>query len=104
MMRGSASLHADQARRTLARKFNHLLASQLSGDDNVARAIYAVHLKYVLGEINADGANLHVDDPPPVIRCSTITPFGAFDARSGRRPLHQSRQETVALQSSVATI
>ena len=46
---------------------------QLSSDDDVARTIHAVHLEYVLGEINADGANLHVDDPPPVIRCSTIT-------------------------------
>ena len=29
----------------------------------VARIIHAVDLEYVLGEINADGANLHVDDP-----------------------------------------
>jgi len=28
--------------------------------------------------------------PPPVIRCSTITPFGTFDAGSGRRPPHQN--------------
>ena len=32
-----------------------------------------MHLEYVFGEINADGANLHVDDLPPVIRYSTIT-------------------------------
>jgi hypothetical protein len=38
-------------------------------DDDLARTIHAVHLEHVLGEINADDANLHVDDPPPVIRC-----------------------------------
>jgi hypothetical protein len=32
-------------------------------DDDLARTIHAVHLEHVLGEINADGANLHVDDP-----------------------------------------
>src|SRR5215475_229915 len=73
MMSGSASFHADQASRNPAKQFNDLLPSQLSGDDDVASTIHAVHLEYMLGEINADGANLHVDDPPPVIRCSTIT-------------------------------
>jgi hypothetical protein len=75
MMSGSAGFHADQASRNLAKKFNDLLASQsqLSGDDNFARTIHAVHLEYLFREINADRANLHVDDPPPVIRCSTIT-------------------------------
>ena len=36
-------------------------ASQLSGDDDVARTIHAVHLEYVLSEISADGANLHLN-------------------------------------------
>jgi hypothetical protein len=40
-----------------------LLASQLTDDDDLARIIHAVHLEHVLGEINADGANLHMDDP-----------------------------------------
>jgi hypothetical protein len=39
------------------------LAPQLTAEDNFAGTIYAVHLEHVLGEINADGANLHVDDP-----------------------------------------
>jgi hypothetical protein len=63
MMSGSAGFHADQASRDPAKKFNDLPASQLSGDDDVARTIHAVHLEYVLGEINADCANPHVDDP-----------------------------------------
>src|SRR3974390_717294 len=73
IMSGSAGFHADQARRILAKKLNDLLPPQLTADDDFARAIHAMHLEYVFGEINADGANLHVDDPPPVIRCSTIT-------------------------------
>ena len=68
-MSGSASFHADQASRNLPKEVDDLLAPQLAGDDDLARTIYAVHLEHVLGEINADGANLHVDDPPPVIRC-----------------------------------
>jgi hypothetical protein len=39
-----------------------LLAPQLTADDDLTRTIHAVHLEHVLGEINADGANLHMDD------------------------------------------
>ena len=63
MMNGSAGFHADQARRNFAKEVDDLLAPQLTADDDLARTIYAVHLEHVLGEINADGANLHVDDP-----------------------------------------
>ena len=45
----------------LLKEVDDLLAPQLAGDDDLARTIHAVHLE--LGEINADGANLHVDDP-----------------------------------------
>ncbi len=50
-------------RGNLAKEVQDLLASQLTGDDNLARTIHAVNLEYVLGEINADGVNMHVDDP-----------------------------------------
>ena len=63
MMGGSAGFHADPARRNLAQEVDDLLAPQLTADDDLARTIYAVHLDHVLGEINADGANLHMDDP-----------------------------------------
>ena len=63
MMSGSAGFHADQARGKLAKEVNDLLAPQLTSDDDLACTIHAVHLEHVLGEINADGANLHVDDP-----------------------------------------
>ena len=63
MMTSSAGLHTDQATGELAKKVQYLLAPQLTGDDNLARTIHAVNLEYVLGEINADGFNMHVDDP-----------------------------------------
>ena len=63
MMSSSAGFHTDQARRILAKKFNDLLAPQLTADDDLARIVHAVNLEHVLGEINADGANLHLDDP-----------------------------------------
>ena len=69
MMTGSAGFHTNQASRKLTKEVQDLLAPQLPGDDDLARTIHPVNLEYVLGEINADGANLHVDDPPPVIRC-----------------------------------
>src|SRR5271154_4729188 len=72
IMTGSAGLHTDQATGKFAKKLQDLLAPQLAGDDNLARTIHAVNLEYVLGEINANGDNLHVDDPSPVIRGSTI--------------------------------
>jgi hypothetical protein len=63
MMSGSAGFHADQASRNPAKEVDDLHAPQLTGDDDLAQAIHAVHLEHVLGEINADGANLHMDDP-----------------------------------------
>src|SRR5215468_618128 len=73
MMSGSAGFHTDQARRNLAKEVDDLLTPQLTADDDLAHTIHAVNLEHVLREINADGANLHMDDPLQVIRCSTIT-------------------------------
>jgi hypothetical protein len=42
---------------------DHLLAVQLPGDNDPAAAADAVDLKCGRGEIDADGANLHVDAP-----------------------------------------
>ena len=47
----------------LLKKSMTCMRRKLTGDDDLARTIHAVHLEHVLGEINADGANLHVDDP-----------------------------------------
>jgi hypothetical protein len=66
MMSGSAGFHDDQARRNLAKEVDDLLAPQLTADDDLARIVHAVDSEHVLGEINADGVNLHLDDPPPI--------------------------------------
>src|SRR5262249_38610762 len=50
----------------------------------------AVNLEHVLGDIQTDRGNLHVDGSPSVIRLTTIT-LWHFDAGSGRRPPHQTR-------------
>src|SRR6516162_9469983 len=63
MMSGSAGFHTDQASRNLAKEVDDLFPPQLTGNNDLAHTIHAVHLEYVLGEINADGANLHMDDP-----------------------------------------
>jgi len=63
MLGGSTGFHADQASRNLVKEVDDLLATQLKGDNDLARTIHAVHLEHILGEINADGTNLHVDDP-----------------------------------------
>ena len=63
MMSGSAGFHTDQASGKLAKEAHNLIAPQLTGDDNLARTIHAMNLEYVLGEINADSVNMHVDDP-----------------------------------------
>jgi hypothetical protein len=62
MMTGSAGFHTHQATGKLAKEVQDLLAPQLAGDDNLARTIHAVNLEHVLGEINADGIKMHVDD------------------------------------------
>jgi len=49
-----------------------------------------VNLKYVLGDIQTDRGNLHVDGSPDVIRLRRTT-LWHLDAGSGRRPPHQSR-------------
>ena len=88
MMTGSAGFHTHQATRKLAKEVEDLLAPQLAGD---ARTIHAVNLEHVLGEINADGVNMDVDDPSGDSLFNDH-PFGTFDAGSGRRPPHQSRR------------
>ncbi|MGA9209656.1 MAG: hypothetical protein WB347_17780, partial [Terriglobales bacterium] len=44
----------------------------------------------VLGDIQTDRGNLHVDGSPHVIRLRRTT-LWHFDAESGRRPPHQKR-------------
>jgi hypothetical protein len=58
-----ARLHANETGRKLPEELHHLLAAQLPNENNLALTVDAMDLENVLGEINANGANLHVDDP-----------------------------------------
>jgi len=58
-------------------------------------------LEHVLGDIQTDRGNLHVDGSPHVIRLRRTT-LWHFDAESGRRPPHHLR--TLVLQNTGRTI
>jgi hypothetical protein len=53
--------HADEARRQSFEERHHLAAAKLLSDDDVLGRVDAVNLEYVLGEIQTDRSNLHVD-------------------------------------------
>jgi hypothetical protein len=60
-VRGGAGLHANEARRQCREKLHHLTAAKLLPDDHLLSRIDAVDLKHVLGDIQTDCSNLHVD-------------------------------------------
>src|SRR5215469_13489389 len=82
-------LEADKARRQFLKKAYDLAAPQLLADSNILVAIDAMNLEYVLGDIQPDRANLHVDGS---LMCfvATITLWQSV-AGSGRRPPHQKQ-------------
>src|SRR6202022_1843421 len=96
VVRGGTSLHANEARRQRREKGNHLTAAKLLPDDDLLSRIDAVDLKHVLGDIQTDCGNLHVDGSLMWF-VATIT-LRRFVAGSGRRPPHQER--THALQKT----
>ena len=55
--------NADEAGLNLGKKIEHLLATQLPDEGDLAPRVDAVDLEHALGDVDADGANLHVDDP-----------------------------------------
>src|SRR5690348_3766527 len=67
-----------------------LAAAKLLSDDDLLGRVNAVNLKHVLGDIQTDRGNLHVDSSPDVIRLRRTT-LWHLDAGSGRRPPHQKR-------------
>src|SRR5271169_719407 len=71
-MRGGTRLHSDQARRKSREKGYHLAAPELLPDHDLLVGVDAVNLKHVLGDIQTDRGNLHLDGSPHVIR-TTIT-------------------------------
>jgi hypothetical protein len=66
---------------------HHLTAAKLLPDDDLLGRIDAVDLKHVLGDIQTDCGNLHVDGSLMWL-VATIT-LRRFVAGSGRRPPHQ---------------
>ncbi len=92
MVRRGTGLHADQARGQSFEERHNLAAAELFPDDDLLGRVNAVNLEHVLGDIQTDRGNLHVDGSPHVIRLRRTT-LWHFDAGSGRRPPHQSSTE-----------
>src|SRR5207344_1178112 len=90
MVRRGTGLHADQAWRQSLEERRNLAAAKLLSDDDLLGRVNAVNLKHVLGDIQTDRGNLHVDGSPDVIRLRRTT-LWHLDAGSGRRPPHQGR-------------
>jgi hypothetical protein len=68
MVRRGTGLNADQARRQCLKKCHQLAAPQLFPHNHLLVCVDAVHLKYVLRDIQTDRGNLHLDGSPHVIR------------------------------------
>src|ERR1700688_1019869 len=67
MSRG-AGLHADETRRQRFEERQHLAAPELFPNDDLLAVVDPVNLKHVLGDIQTDRGNLHLDGSPHVIR------------------------------------
>src|SRR6516165_6991939 len=61
VVRGGTSFHANQAGRQSCKKLHHLTAAKLLPDDDPLGRINSVDLEHVLGDIQTDCGNLHVD-------------------------------------------
>src|SRR3974377_1603236 len=92
VMSGGTGFHADHAGRQRLKEAQNLAASQLPADGNDAARIDAVHLEPVLGEVKADGGNLHGGRLLSLWRSQTTT-LWHIDAGSGGRPPHQDFRE-----------
>src|ERR1700674_331039 len=67
MSRG-AGLHADEARWQRFEERQHLAAPELLPNDDLLVGVDPVDLEHVLGDIQTDRGNLHLDGSPHVIR------------------------------------
>ena len=61
IMGGGARLHADKARRQRLEELKHLAAPKLLPNDDFLGRVDPVNLKHVLGDIQTDRGDLHVD-------------------------------------------
>src|SRR4051812_17979431 len=68
-----AGFHADKARRQRFEERQHLATPELLPNDDLFGRVNAVNLEHVLGDIQTDRGNLHVDGSPHVIRLRRTT-------------------------------
>ncbi len=61
IMGRGACLHADKARRQCLEELQHLAAPKLLPNDDLLGRVDPLNLKHVLGDIQTDRADLHVD-------------------------------------------
>jgi hypothetical protein len=89
MMRCGTGLHADEAGLQAFEKVDDLRAAQSPSNDGLSGGVDAVDLKPVLGEIEADGGNLHGGRLLSFVEFSNDHHFGTSMPGSGSRPLNQ---------------
>jgi hypothetical protein len=70
-MRGGAGFHADQAGGQRGEIGDDLSAPQAALEDHLACPVHAMDLEDLLGQVEADRCNLHLDGSPWC--CSTAT-------------------------------
>jgi hypothetical protein len=68
VVRGRTRFHPDQARRQFGEERQQLRSTQRLVENHHVVSVSAMHLKHVLGQIDANRGNLHVDGPLNVIR------------------------------------
>src|SRR5262245_66501509 len=66
VMRATARLHPNQARREIREEARHLRALKLLPEQHLAPLVHTVDLKHVLCQVDAYRFNLHVGRPPSV--------------------------------------
>src|SRR5215218_6421670 len=86
-------LHGHRAGRERGQERKQLAAAQLLAKDHRARAVSPMELKDVLGEIEADGANLVHGR---LLEWALTPPLWHAEAVGGR-PHHQARVQSAAL-------
>src|SRR3954453_10024214 len=76
VVRARARLHRDNAAGLARKEGEHLRAPELLAENDGARRARAVRLEHVLGQIQADGANLFHGRLPLVVFNTTTIPRG----------------------------
>src|SRR5215471_497016 len=66
VMRATAGLHPNQARREICEETRHLRTLKLLSEQHLALLVHTVDLKHVLCHVDAYRSNLHVGRPPSV--------------------------------------